>query len=150
MIACVSPAPSNASTTAGTLRYASNARKITNRPVVHEEEVEEEPGPYSQDVPDPDPMFDRRTMWIDTPEFGPVFARSIGDPSDELILLVHGSGPGNSSLVRAAQSVGVRTYPTTVPWLCVDAVVSRARLRGGSESRGRNGSQAPLFLVRSH
>ena len=50
-------------------------------------------------IPDPIKKLGRYTLWIDTNNYNSIYARASGDPSaSKLILLVHGSGPRNSSL----------------------------------------------------
>lgn len=51
------------------------------------------------DFDDVDTLNMRRTITIEVPGFGDVFARCIGDSLDPLILYVHGSGVLNSSMV---------------------------------------------------
>eukprot|EP00755_Sulcionema_specki_P017277 Sspe_Gene.11089::Locus_3738_Transcript_2_2_Confidence_0.750_Length_3089::g.11089::m.11089/K10395/KIF4_21_27; kinesin family member 4/21/27 len=97
MLACVSPAEENFDETVGTLRYAQSARSIKVAPKQHIEVVTEEAGPMDNDIVDPDRALDRRCLWIDTQCCGSIFARCVGDPADPLILLIHGSGPTNSS-----------------------------------------------------
>eukprot|EP00760_Papus_ankaliazontas_P004670 PhM_4_TR12018/c0_g1_i1/m.105237/K10395/KIF4_21_27; kinesin family member 4/21/27 len=96
MIACCSPAAFNREETLGTLRYASGARCISNRPVLRVQELEDVPHPLDDDIADVEEDLDRRTMWVDT-ELGEVYCRCVGNEADELILFVHGSGPTNSS-----------------------------------------------------
>ena len=57
----------------------------------------QEGDPMDNDVKDCELWLDRRTLWIGENKGESVFARATGNPKDELILLVHGSGPKNSS-----------------------------------------------------
>ncbi|KAL0484188.1 kinesin-like protein [Acrasis kona] len=97
MITCVSPGAGDKEQTLSTLKYASNTRSIKNAPKTTITQVEREYDPDRDDIADPDDQTNRRSIWIDTSKNGEIFARTLGNPSLPLILLVHGSGPTNSS-----------------------------------------------------
>ena len=98
MLACVSPSACNMDEALGTLRYARGTMSIEVAPRQHIAVVEEEAGAMDGDVEDPEEYLGRRCEWVDTAHHGPVFARCVGNPTDPLILFVHGSGPNNSSV----------------------------------------------------
>eukprot|EP00913_Durusdinium_trenchii_P012068 g11336.t1 len=111
MLACVSPSLREADVTLQTLKYASSARSVVLKPEAAM-----------------DPTLNRRCLWIETPDFGDVFARCVGDPKDPLILYVHGSGPCNSSMfwnklvtdVAALASSGVGDLPKSFFQVAID------------------------------
>ena len=98
MLACVSPAARELETTLHTLKYASSARSVILKPEAAAVATAFDSDPMLADVEDEDSSLNRRCIWIETAEFGDVFARCVGDPKDPLILYVHGSGPCNSSI----------------------------------------------------
>jgi len=98
MLTCVSPAGIDSEQTVRTLRYASSARDVRNKPQAARIVDEINADPMMGDVDDDDLSLNRRTIWIETQNFGDVFARCTGDAADPLILWVHGSGPRNSSM----------------------------------------------------
>eukprot|EP00927_Polykrikos_kofoidii_P017135 TRINITY_DN17776_c1_g1_i1.p1 TRINITY_DN17776_c1_g1~~TRINITY_DN17776_c1_g1_i1.p1 ORF type:complete len:1160 (-),score=176.85 TRINITY_DN17776_c1_g1_i1:286-3390(-) len=98
MLTCVSPAAGDSDQTWRTLQYASSARDVRCRPQIERVREELVDDPMADDCEDEDAALNRRTIWIETRCFGDVFARCVGDPSDPLILWVHGSGPRNSSM----------------------------------------------------
>uniref|UniRef100_A0A7S4SS63 Kinesin-like protein n=1 Tax=Alexandrium monilatum TaxID=311494 RepID=A0A7S4SS63_9DINO len=98
MLACVSPAAVDAEQTFRTLQYATGARDVRVTPEVARVREEFDTDPMLGDHDDEDAQLNRRAIWIETREFGDVFARCVGDPADPLILWVHGSGPSNSSM----------------------------------------------------
>ncbi|CAJ1366021.1 unnamed protein product [Effrenium voratum] len=97
MLACVSPAAHEGDVTLSTLKYAASARRVLLKPEAAAIATEFESDPMLADVEDDDAALNRRCIWIETADFGDVFARCLGDPKDPLILYVHGSGPHNSS-----------------------------------------------------
>ena len=99
MIACVNPGSSHFDESMNTLKYAAAAVSIVNKPLTITVDVaDEDDGAEVGDAfPDPESAIDRRCVWINTVSYGPVYARCIGHPGDELVLFVHGSGPTNSS-----------------------------------------------------
>jgi len=98
MLACVSPAGIDADQTFRTLQYAASARDVRCAPEIARVREEIDNNPMIGDFDDEDALLNRRAIWIETQEFGDVFARCVGDPADPLILYVHGSGPCNSSM----------------------------------------------------
>eukprot|EP00928_Gymnodinium_smaydae_P029107 TRINITY_DN22014_c0_g1_i1.p1 TRINITY_DN22014_c0_g1~~TRINITY_DN22014_c0_g1_i1.p1 ORF type:complete len:1108 (+),score=144.32 TRINITY_DN22014_c0_g1_i1:47-3370(+) len=98
MLTCVSPAGIDADQSWRTLQYANRARDVRCMPEVARIREELDNDPMRNDHEDEDATLNRRAIWIETREFGDVFARCVGDPSDPLILWVHGSGPKNSSM----------------------------------------------------
>lgn len=99
MLATVSPDEADAADTAATLRWAATARRVAVRgDATRVVELAEASDPMRGDVADPDPRLRRRCVTISTVAHGDLFARAAGDPADPLVLLVHGSGPRNSSL----------------------------------------------------
>lgn len=110
MLACVSPAALDAAMTLSTLKYAASARDVRVAPEIVGTTASVEDDPMFDDYDDEDASLNRRAIWIETRGFGDVFARCIGDPSDPLILWVHGSGPHNSSAFwnEVVQDVAVR------------------------------------------
>ena len=109
MLACVSPAEIEAALTMHTLKYASSARSVVLKPEAATVTTELETDPMLTDVEDDDISLNRRCIWIETADFGDVFARCVGDPTDPLILYVHGSGPCNSSNFWSKLVVDVAT-----------------------------------------
>lgn len=95
-----------------TLGFASNARGVASRATVRVLDVRAEAQPLDDDLVDPERAIalalgeepdqswssgapaqallrramNRRAIWVDTARHGPVFARAMGDPRDELIL----------------------------------------------------------------
>ena len=98
MLTCVSPSAADADQTWRALQYASSARDVRCAPEVARVREELEHDPMHGDWEDEDTVLNRQAVWIETRGFGDVFARCVGDPSDPLILWVHGSGPKNSSM----------------------------------------------------
>eukprot|EP00164_Ancoracysta_twista_P001166 GFYU01001533.1.p1 GENE.GFYU01001533.1~~GFYU01001533.1.p1 ORF type:complete len:1074 (+),score=199.66 GFYU01001533.1:124-3345(+) len=96
MIACVSPEGCDRDETVGTLQFAASAMCVQNMTFKHIEDVVEY-DIWDDDLEDPDLSLNRRCVWIDTMSYGDVYARCLGDPEDDLVLFVHGSGPTNSS-----------------------------------------------------
>ena len=97
-LAHVSPLARDAGETASTLRYASAARSIRNATRANVVQRPDSDAAGAGDYDDPRAGWRRRTVWLETRTFGRVFARAAGDPERPLILLVHGSGPENSSI----------------------------------------------------
>ena len=117
MIACVGPLASSSSSRDGggggggggggaaaaeglaTVRFALRARQVQTAPVrAATRAVPPPPDPMAGDVDDDEePLLRRRCVWIAARGFGDVFARVCGEPTDPLVLYVHGSGPTNSS-----------------------------------------------------
>uniref|UniRef100_A0A0G4ICS9 Kinesin motor domain-containing protein n=1 Tax=Chromera velia CCMP2878 TaxID=1169474 RepID=A0A0G4ICS9_9ALVE len=105
MIVCVPPGASDpvsgtAPESLRSLEYASKARRVkvtAARGEFGDAEADTE-DPLRGDQRDPQAEFDRRCLWLETKTFGDVFARAIGDSDRPLVLLVHGSGPRNSSM----------------------------------------------------
>ncbi|CAK9018797.1 unnamed protein product [Durusdinium trenchii] len=128
MLACVSPSLREADVTLQTLKYASSARSVVLKPEAAMVASAFETDPMLMDVEDEDPTLNRRCLWIETPDFGDVFARCVGDPKDPLILYVHGSGPCNSSMfwnklvtdVAALASSGVGDLPKSFFQVAID------------------------------
>ena len=99
MLATVSPDPEDVRDSEATLRWAATARRVAVRgDTARVVELAEAHDPMRGDVHDPDAALRRRCISISTVAHGDVFARAAGDPGDPLVLLVHGSGPRNSSL----------------------------------------------------
>ena len=69
----------------------------------------DESDPLAGDVED-ESQLQRRAVWLETAAFGDVFARVVGQPSDPLILYVHGSGTASNSVMlgRAACTYAFR------------------------------------------
>ena len=109
MLACVSPAAVEAGLSMQTLKYATSARSVILKPEAAAITTEVELDPMLTDVDDDDVALNRRCMWIETADFGDVFARCVGSPADPLILYVHGSGPCNSSNFWSKLVVDVAT-----------------------------------------
>jgi len=97
MMACVSSVCENEDQTLATLRFASVAKSVQLRPTLTKVTELEVNDPMANDIADPDETLDRRTVWIEVPGFGDVFARCLGPSSGPLVLYVHGSGSHNSS-----------------------------------------------------
>lgn len=97
MLACISPVPQEADGALHTLGYALSARSVRLEAQVAQVLEELDTDPMIGDIDDEDSELQRRALWLETP-YGDVFARCVGDPSDPLILYVHGSGPRNSSM----------------------------------------------------
>eukprot|EP00397_Hematodinium_sp_SG-2012_P004277 GEMP01004288.1.p1 GENE.GEMP01004288.1~~GEMP01004288.1.p1 ORF type:complete len:1118 (+),score=289.91 GEMP01004288.1:86-3439(+) len=112
MLACVSPAAHELHLTTHTLGYAQSARNVSLRPTASTIVDEIDPDPMVGDFDDEDTKAHRRTLWIETAQFGDVFARCMGDPRDPLILYVHGSGPQNSSMVWNTCAIDVNRLAT--------------------------------------
>eukprot|EP00438_Fugacium_kawagutii_P022776 Skav228481 [mRNA] locus=scaffold1092:61890:85306:- [translate_table: standard] len=98
MLACVSPVVTESDVTLHTLKYAFGARSVLLKPEAASIETAFDSDPMITDVEDDDQALNRRCIWIETADFGDVFARCVGDPKDPLILYIHGSGPCNSSM----------------------------------------------------
>lgn len=98
MLACVSPSARELETTLHTLKYASSARSVILKPEAVAVATAFDSDPMLADIEDEDSSLNRRCIWVETADFGDVFARCVGDPKDPLILYVHGSGPCNSSI----------------------------------------------------
>jgi len=98
MLACISPAEIDVDHSFRTLQYATSARDVRVKPEVAGVREGLDTDPMIGDSEDADSVLNRRAIWIETREFGDVFARCVGDPADPLILWVHGSGPQNSSM----------------------------------------------------
>ncbi|CAE7223635.1 kif4 [Symbiodinium sp. CCMP2592] len=128
MLACVSPAEIEAALTMQTLKYATSARSVILKPEAATVTTELETDPMLADVEDDDISLNRRCIWIETADFGDVFARCVGDPTDPLILYVHGSGPCNSSNfwsklvidVATLASAGTGEYPRSYFHVAID------------------------------
>eukprot|EP00286_Rhodomonas_abbreviata_P022937 CAMPEP_0181314302 /NCGR_PEP_ID=MMETSP1101-20121128/14740_1 /TAXON_ID=46948 /ORGANISM="Rhodomonas abbreviata, Strain Caron Lab Isolate" /LENGTH=416 /DNA_ID=CAMNT_0023421375 /DNA_START=97 /DNA_END=1344 /DNA_ORIENTATION=+ len=97
LLAHISPLQLDTRESQSTLRYAAMAKHITNKHVQHTEEGEEDAHPMDGDFSDPEGM-NRRTVFLHTQTHGRVFARVAGERGGRLVLLVHGSGPSNSSI----------------------------------------------------
>jgi pimeloyl-ACP methyl ester carboxylesterase len=98
MLVCCSPAADDVTETLGSLRYAADARRIDASATKRVLTVQPEAQPLDNDLADPLVELDRRCIWLEVPGFDDVYCRCVGDPVEgELILLVHGSGPTNSS-----------------------------------------------------
>ena len=100
MLATVSPEDIDAYETTQTLKYAKEARRLQMRPVAAAAVVDDACAgdPLLGDVCDSNLLLQRRCEWIQTATYGDVFARVAGDVTHPLLLMVHGSGPSNSSL----------------------------------------------------
>lgn len=128
MLATVSPDPEDVGDSEATLRWAATARRVAVRgDAARVFELAEAHDPMRGDVHDPDTALRRRCISISTVAHGDVFARAAGDPGDPLVLLIHGSGPRNSSL----------QWNFAVPQLLQQRPV------GDATGRGRRG----LYLV---
>ena len=68
------------------------ALKMQSRPVLAPATDLVNNDPMADDSHDPDTTTDRRTIIIEVPGWGEVFARICGDASKPMILWVHGSG----------------------------------------------------------
>jgi len=113
MLACVSPVLTEAEVTLHTLKYASGARSVLLKPEAASIATAFDSDPMVTDVEDDDPALNRRCIWIETADFGDVFARCVGDPNDPLILYIHGSGPCNSSMMWNKLAVNVAMLAST-------------------------------------
>lgn len=113
MLACVSPVLTEAEVTLHTLKYASGARSVLLKPEAASIATAFDSDPMVTDVEDDDPALNRRCIWIETADFGDVFARCVGDPNDPLILYIHGSGPCNSSMMWNKLAVDVAMLAST-------------------------------------
>eukprot|EP00808_Paulinella_micropora_P006722 g23005.t1 len=100
LIACISPAQVDEEESRSTLRYAQTVTHIQACPKQNQSsDAVDDRGPLENDMIDPHSVLNRCTFWLDLPSFpNPIFARATGNPQDRLILMVHGSGPRNSSL----------------------------------------------------
>jgi predicted esterase len=97
MMACVSPVADTLDQTIATLRFASLANTVKINPSIQEVQTFQVEDPMANDAEDAVEELNRRTIWIEVPGFGDVFARCVGPTSGPLVLYVHGSGPHNSS-----------------------------------------------------
>ena len=91
------------SETLSTLKYSQIAKCVqrTSIPVQKLHKCIDTSDVMFGDYNDPIPYFYRRTVNIHTPSYGKIFARLAGHSYDEqqkCILLIHGSGPENSSM----------------------------------------------------
>jgi hypothetical protein len=78
MMACVSSVHSNIEQTVSTLRFASLAKTVQLQPRLQHVSQIEVDDPMANDMDDPDEHLNRRTIWIEVPGFGDVFARCLG------------------------------------------------------------------------
>ena len=81
----------DAAETERVLQYASLARLLVGHPRARVERYLDISDPLAGDEEDPS-VLQRRSVWLAAAEFGDVFARVVGSPTDPLILYVHGSG----------------------------------------------------------
>lgn len=93
-LACVNP--ENVGESQNTIRYTKEASRITSRITKSEPVYVPDDDPLGGDVVDSSSL-DRRIVSVPT-SYGDINARAIGNVDDPLILYVHGSGSGNSSL----------------------------------------------------
>ena len=126
MLACISPAAADAAETARTLRWAATARGLSSSATVHvTEEIDTDP--MIGDIEDPSALQRRCLLLGPLPGCAgvlsssvPVFARVAGDPSNPLVLYVHGSGPRNSSMFWNDVVAGVDALHPNLHHVAID------------------------------
>ena len=122
LIVCCSPAPSQYEDSLSAVRYAFSARRIQTVACRHDEQVElPSTNPMDGDIVDMDECLNRRCYWVET-AFGDIYCRCVGDPLDDLILFVHGSGPTNSTWWN---HLAVRAWRWTAPATAAPAATDR-------------------------
>ena len=100
MLATVSPEPRDAYESQQTMQWAQEARRLQMRPVAPPHVFLDASlnDPLHGDMEDSNREMQRRCEWIQTATYGDVWARVAGDKRHSLLLMIHGSGPTNSSL----------------------------------------------------
>jgi pimeloyl-ACP methyl ester carboxylesterase len=121
MLATVSPEPIDAYESQQTMLWAQEARRLMMRPVAAPQVIEDASlnDPLYGDMEDSDEEMQRRCEWIQTATYGDVWARVAGDKSHSLLLMIHGSGPRNSSLQSNWLVEQVMSSDNSLKFFCV-------------------------------